>query len=769
MPTYDIAGVAVDFPFEAYRVQKVYMEKVVLALQDGSNALLESPTGTGKTLCLLCAALGWRRAQLERMRAAAGVNACAGSDGGWVAAEAARAALSGSNSGASGGVAGASAEGGRVARIIYASRTHSQLGQVVRELKRTVHRPLVCMLGSREQLCCHPEVSRLTGAAQAAGCQALTAQSSCSFYRTLQEKKQKNGGHKVLLPHPQAHLPEASRPIPDIEDFVATSRRDAICPFFYARELQASADVLFLPYNYLVDPKTRRALNINLASDVIIFDEAHNIERVCADAASYDLTSLDLAGAARELDRLIHGARNGGGDEDDLGGDDESDQMRDENGYGGKRRESEAGGGRGAELMRVKQIVLEVDQRLEQMPLAKGRGDPRYVSSGDGLRSLLAAAGIEAHNYHLLVEQFEKGVARLGENAKFGVTSGGTMHLQKLADLLRVAFDDARPSTEYRFCVQELAEHGGGGAGKGGAATKRARATIDGAVAAAARPRSLGYWCFHSGHAMRQLTDSGVRSILLTSGTLSPLSSFADELGLPFPHQLESHHVINPERCARTSTPARGSQMHIPEASLAACQRRHGPTRPNANTPLYCPPALVPYLKPMRVRARCMHECYSNVGGVVFVHGCAGMGGRARVCVSSQLMVGVFPKGPSGHELTSAYAQRDVDASRRDLGNSLVNFARLIPHGMLVFFPSYAALQAAHTAWLRPTAEGGASVLERLQACGGPHGARTWEEMWPDDAGRRPRHMRCAPHQPRARALVHPPAGVSAAREDPRH
>ena len=62
MPIYDLAGVAVDFPFEAYAVQLVYMEKVMLALEHGANALLESPTGTGKTLSLLCAALGWRKA-----------------------------------------------------------------------------------------------------------------------------------------------------------------------------------------------------------------------------------------------------------------------------------------------------------------------------------------------------------------------------------------------------------------------------------------------------------------------------------------------------------------------------------------------------------------------------------------------------------------------------------------------------------------------------------------------------------------------------------
>jgi regulator of telomere elongation helicase 1 len=217
MPLYDIAGCAVDFPFEAYPVQLVYMEKVVLALEHGSNALLESPTGTGKTLCLLCAALGWRRAQIQRQRAAS-ANVAAGAA--WAAG---LSATLGTGGGGGGG-------DGRVPRIIYASRTHSQLQQVVRELRRTVHRPLVCMLGSREQLCCHQDVSKLTGPSQSAACQALTAAQSCVYYRK----------------HPQAAADESVRAVPDIEDFVSSSKRDELCPFYLARELQVSSEFLFL-------------------------------------------------------------------------------------------------------------------------------------------------------------------------------------------------------------------------------------------------------------------------------------------------------------------------------------------------------------------------------------------------------------------------------------------------------------------------------------------------------------------------------------------
>lgn len=40
----------------------------------------------------------------------------------------------------------------------------------------------------------------------------------------------------------------------------------------------------------------------------------------------------------------------------------------------------------------------------------------------------------------------------------------------------------------------------------------------------------LSYWCFSPGFSMQDLVNQGVRCIILTSGTLSPLASFTSEM-----------------------------------------------------------------------------------------------------------------------------------------------------------------------------------------------------------------------------------------------
>eukprot|EP00041_Stephanoeca_diplocostata_P036361 m.1324022 g.1324022 ORF g.1324022 m.1324022 type:complete len:157 (+) comp24851_c0_seq34:195-665(+) len=67
-------------------------------------------------------------------------------------------------------------------------------------------------------------------------------------------------------------------------------------------------------------------------------------------------------------------------------------------------------------------------------------------------------------------------------------------------------------------------------------------------LAGGGKKRVLSYWCFNPGVAVRDFESHGTHSILLTSGTLSPLSSFATELSIALPVRLENPHVISPKQ-----------------------------------------------------------------------------------------------------------------------------------------------------------------------------------------------------------------------------
>uniref|UniRef100_A0A7N8XDY8 Regulator of telomere elongation helicase 1 n=1 Tax=Mastacembelus armatus TaxID=205130 RepID=A0A7N8XDY8_9TELE len=425
MPSLSLSGVTVDFPFPPYDCQKDYMSKVIECLQKKVNGVLESPTGTGKTLCLLCATLAWRDHFKDTISARKIAERLGGKEmfpntplSSW----------------------GTTATDGDkptyytdIPKIIYASRTHSQLAQVINELKNTSYRPKVCVLGSREQLCINQEVMRQ---------ESNHIKMSVFIFSCLEKSTDRDLVNSIL----------------DVEDLVKFGSKQRVCPYYLSRSLKQQADIIFMPYNYLLDPKSRRAHNIELNGAVVIFDEAHNVEKTCEESTSFDLTPYDVASAITSVDRLL----------------------------------------------------------VEQAKAA---------SHGEALCVSLHLVG-----------------------------------------------------------------------------------------------NILSYWCFSPGFSMQDLVNQGVRCIILTSGTLSPLSSFTSELRIEFPVRLENKHVIERD----------------------------------------------------------------------------------------QIFVSVIARGPDGQQLSSAFDRRFVPANMA----SLANLTRVVPHGLLVFFPSFPLMEKTLEYW---RANGHADRIENIK------------------------------------------------------
>ncbi len=54
----------------------------------------------------------------------------------------------------------------------------------------------------------------------------------------------------------------ASSQVTDIEDLAKLGKRDGLCPYYSMRYQAENADLVLLPYNYLLDPASRRGLNV---------------------------------------------------------------------------------------------------------------------------------------------------------------------------------------------------------------------------------------------------------------------------------------------------------------------------------------------------------------------------------------------------------------------------------------------------------------------------------------------------------------------------
>lgn len=80
----------------------------------------------------------------------------------------------------------------------------------------------------------------------------------------------------------------------DIEELKSEGRAKKFCPYFHSRRIKDVADVLLLPYNYLLHMAAFPAFNIELSNSIVIFDGAHNVQTTAEEGSSYTLSISHL-------------------------------------------------------------------------------------------------------------------------------------------------------------------------------------------------------------------------------------------------------------------------------------------------------------------------------------------------------------------------------------------------------------------------------------------------------------------------------------------
>lgn len=419
-------------------------------------------------------------------------------------------------------------------RIFYSSRTHAQLKQVTNELKFSGYKPRMTILASRNEYCLNPIARRSDNTKDS--CDKLVGDGACRQHKLRDDVTSKMRARVEPF---------------DIEEMNDVGRDVGGCTYFAAVDMMDDAELILCPYSYLLDANIRRSREISVKGDIVIFDEAHNIEDHAREAASFTQDQSNFRSAVNEIQELTT-----------MG------------------RISQPGSDLAQAYLSVQELMAAGD-KLCALMISGGRLRQESNSEvatydRDDLVDCLAEVNLthnSVHRYDRAVSmvlssrdedyQFQAVASRGGEDMDAGssisymasgkgtqgrnIRNGGDgarsrraskglkpgckcMHLaQTLCTPLLYALDNPE---SYVLALKRVAnqwEH----------------------------KTELNLWCLNAAVPFKELSDSA-RSIIVTSGTLTPLESFAGELNINFSIAKSLPHVVNVQEQVYTSVVANG-------------------------------------------------------------------------------------------------------------------------------------------------------------------------------------------------------------------
>ncbi|KAI9156034.1 hypothetical protein H9P43_009144 [Blastocladiella emersonii ATCC 22665] len=331
----------------------------------------------------------------------------------------------------------------------------------------------------------------------------------------------------------------------DVEDMRDLGLKSRGCPYFASRTLAETADLVLCPYNYLLDPQIRASMGIKLDNDIVVLDEAHNVEDVAREAAGSEIEDIQLAALAKELADLT----------EFFGEMDEGDVIA----------HYVSGVPDYAVLLRlVEALQAFLADHVKSFQEVTFDHKLNVVNPDTFVRHL-GTSGVTLDtlvDVQAALETVSACKADQRENSMVQVISDPAFRLIGSLLLSLGNLFDPRFTADFHVIAVERIVRANTGKTNGrstGAGSRRSNnSTITDCTFPCfimspgsdlicdmreERKHKMALWCMNPGVTFSALGNQA-HSVLLMSGTLSPMGTFASELQADFPIRLEADHVI---------------------------------------------------------------------------------------------------------------------------------------------------------------------------------------------------------------------------------
>ena len=224
-----------------YDIQVGFVKDLIKSFNEGKIGFFESPTGTGKSMSVLTAALSYIQELNKDKRDY-------------------------SSTVISGDIDAFYDKTNERSKLIICTRTHGQIKELVNEMKRkgmltrrdSREKTRIVSLAARRHLCVNGEYVNLTSTELNNVCKK-----TCIYNKDKDKWR--------------AFVKKINNDPMDIEDLGSYGRSNTTCPYFATRSAMQCSDVVLMPYQTLFQEQTREAMNIKLENSFIVIDEAHNL------------------------------------------------------------------------------------------------------------------------------------------------------------------------------------------------------------------------------------------------------------------------------------------------------------------------------------------------------------------------------------------------------------------------------------------------------------------------------------------------------------